>query len=116
MINETDEAMATPEEARRDRFLRVAERRTKEILHKLRLLGNCSNKSAYSYSPAEVDEIFDVIGRLLNMGLGLQGVVRRREDIEIAMEERMMEIIPNLEKRTPYVALASSIATPLKRA
>ncbi|MGB0621243.1 MAG: MotA/TolQ/ExbB proton channel family protein [Myxococcota bacterium] len=51
------------------------------------------------------------VGRLLSMGLDLQGVVRRREDIEIAMEERMMEIIPNLEKRTPYVALASNIAT-----
>jgi biopolymer transport protein ExbB len=37
--------------------------------------------------------------------------VRRREDIEIAMEESMMEIIPKLEKRTPYVAMASSIAT-----
>jgi len=51
------------------------------------------------------------IGRMLNMGLDLQGVVRRREDIEIAMDERMMEIIPSLEKRTPYVALASNIAT-----
>ncbi len=51
------------------------------------------------------------IARLLAMGLALQGAVRRREDIEIAMEEGMMEIIPQLEKRTPYVALASSIAT-----
>jgi biopolymer transport protein ExbB len=51
------------------------------------------------------------ISRLLSMGLARQGAVRRREDIEIAMEEGMMEIIPQLEKRTPYVALASSIAT-----
>jgi biopolymer transport protein ExbB len=51
------------------------------------------------------------IAQLLNMGLSRQGAVRRREDIEIAMEESMMEIIPQLEKRTPYVALASSIAT-----
>jgi biopolymer transport protein ExbB len=51
------------------------------------------------------------ISRLLRMGLERQGTVRRREDIEIAMEERMMEIIPQLEKRTPYVALASNIAT-----
>jgi biopolymer transport protein ExbB len=53
------------------------------------------------------------ISQVLNMGLSLQGAVRRREDIEIAMEESMMEIVPRLEKRTPYVALASSIATPL---
>lgn len=51
------------------------------------------------------------IGGLLNMGLARQGSVRRRDDIEIAMEESMMEIIPQLEKRTPYVALLSNIAT-----
>jgi biopolymer transport protein ExbB len=51
------------------------------------------------------------ISQVLNMGLSMQGAVRRREDIEIAMEESMMEIVPRLEKRTPYVALASSIAT-----
>jgi biopolymer transport protein ExbB len=51
------------------------------------------------------------ISQVLNMGLSLQGAVRRREDIEIAMEESMMEIVPRLEKRTPYVGLASSIAT-----
>ena len=51
------------------------------------------------------------IAQLLSMGLARQGAVRRREDIEIAMEEGMMEIIPRLEKRTPYVALFASIAT-----
>ena len=51
------------------------------------------------------------ISQVLSMGLSLQGAVQRREDIEIAMEESMMEIVPRLEKRTPYVALASSIAT-----
>ncbi len=51
------------------------------------------------------------IAHLLNAGLELQGAVRRRDDIEIAMEETMMEIIPQLERRTPYVALFSNIAT-----
>ena len=69
-------------------------------------------------SEGEFDEAREVtsadestISQVLNMGLTLQGTVRRREDIEIAMEESMMEIVPRLEKRTPYVALASSIAT-----
>ena len=57
------------------------------------------------------DENQSTISKVLSMGLARQGAVRRREDIEIAMEEGMMEIIPQLEKRTPYVALASSIAT-----
>ena len=51
------------------------------------------------------------ISRLLTMGLERQGAVRRREDIEIAMEESMMEIIPQLEKRTGYVALGANVAT-----
>jgi biopolymer transport protein ExbB len=51
------------------------------------------------------------VSRLLGMGLARQGAVKRREDIEIAMEESMMEIIPQLEKRTSYVALGASIAT-----
>lgn len=52
-----------------------------------------------------------VMAQMLGMGLARQGAVRRREDIEIAMEESMMEIVPQLEKRTPYLALLSNIAT-----
>jgi len=51
------------------------------------------------------------LAQMLGLGLARQGAVRRREDIEIAMEESMMEIIPQLEKRTPYIALLSNIAT-----
>lgn len=51
------------------------------------------------------------VSRLLAMGLARQGAVRRREDIEIAMEEVMMEIIPQLEKRTSYIALGANVAT-----
>jgi len=65
----------------------------------------------FEEAQAMTSEDESTIAQVLNMGLSLQGAVRRREDIEIAMEESMMEIVPRLEKRTPYVALASSIAT-----
>jgi biopolymer transport protein ExbB len=58
-----------------------------------------------------VNENDSAISQMLSMGLARQGAVRRREDIEIAMEESMMDIIPQLEKRTPYLALLSNIAT-----
>ena len=51
------------------------------------------------------------IATLLNMGLSRQGAVRRRDDVEIAMEESMMEVVPVLEKRTPYIALFANICT-----
>ena len=51
------------------------------------------------------------VSRLLGMGLARQGAVRRREDIEIAMEQSMLEIVPQLEKRTHYLATFANLAT-----
>ncbi len=51
------------------------------------------------------------MAQMLSAGLSRQGAVSRREDIAIVMEESMMEIVPQLEKRTPYIALLSNIAT-----
>jgi biopolymer transport protein ExbB len=57
------------------------------------------------------DKDTSTISQVLSMGLARQGAVRRRDDIEIAMEESMMEIVPQLEKRTAYVALGANVAT-----
>src|SRR4030095_4809354 len=51
------------------------------------------------------------VSKLLNMGLMLQGAVRRRDDVEKAMEESMMEVIPQLQKRTHYLATFANLAT-----
>jgi biopolymer transport protein ExbB len=51
------------------------------------------------------------IAQLLSIGLARQGAVRRREDIEIAMDEGMIEITPQLEKRTHYLATFANLAT-----
>ena len=68
-------------------------------------------KGEFDKARALIKKDTSTISQMLGMGLARQGAVRRREDIEIAMEESMMEIIPQLEKRTPYVALLSNIAT-----
>lgn len=68
-------------------------------------------KGEFDKMRAVINKDKSTISRMLGMGLARQGAARRREDIEIAMEESMMEIIPQLEKRTPYVALLSNIAT-----
>ena len=51
------------------------------------------------------------VSRLLGMGLALHGAVRRRDDVEKAMEESMMEVIPQLQKRTHYLATFANLAT-----
>jgi biopolymer transport protein ExbB len=51
------------------------------------------------------------VSTLLNVGFESQGVVRRREDIELAMDEVMMSITPQFEKRIPFLALFANLAT-----
>jgi biopolymer transport protein ExbB/TolQ len=51
------------------------------------------------------------ISHILNYGLSRAKTSRRRDDIEIAMEEGLMETVPNLEKRTGYLATFANIAT-----
>lgn len=53
------------EETRRERFKRVATRRTNNILRQIHILGNCSNKSTYSYNEEDVQKVFSTIEREL---------------------------------------------------
>lgn len=47
------------------------------------------------------------------MGAGISRLLNnsRREEIEYAMEEGLMEVLPRLEKRTQYLATLANIAT-----
>jgi biopolymer transport protein ExbB len=51
------------------------------------------------------------IGNILAYGLSRLGSARRRDDIEKAMEESLLETLPRLEKRTHYLATFANIAT-----
>ena len=51
------------------------------------------------------------ICQMLNLGLTRLKVKPQRDQIEMAMEESLMEIIPRLEKRTHYLSMFANIAT-----
>lgn len=51
------------------------------------------------------------IGQILNYGLARIQGSRRRDDIEKAMEESLMGIVPKLEKRSHYLASFANVAT-----
>lgn len=51
----------TPE----DRFRRLAATRTNEVLRRLKILGNCSNRQIYSYTEKDIEKIFSAIDRRL---------------------------------------------------
>jgi hypothetical protein len=53
------------DETRVQRFKRIATKRTNDIIRRIHILGNCSNRSAYDYTEEEIDKIFTAIGKEL---------------------------------------------------
>jgi biopolymer transport protein ExbB/TolQ len=51
------------------------------------------------------------VGQILTYGLARVSSAKRRDDIEKAMEESLMGIVPKLEKRTHYLATFANLAT-----
>ncbi|HEX9473415.1 MAG TPA: MotA/TolQ/ExbB proton channel family protein [Steroidobacteraceae bacterium] len=52
-----------------------------------------------------------VIGQILSYGLARISSTSRRDDVEKAMEESLMDVVPRLEKRTHYLATFANLAT-----
>ncbi len=52
-------------ETAEERFRRLATSRTNEVLRRLKILGNCSNRQVYAYTDKDIEKIFSVIERKL---------------------------------------------------
>ena len=48
-------------ETSREKFVRLATKRTQAIIEKIRILGNCSNEYLYQYNEEDVKKIFKAI-------------------------------------------------------
>jgi biopolymer transport protein ExbB/TolQ len=44
-------------------------------------------------------------------GIARLSHTRRRQDIEYAMEEQLLEVLPHIERRTPYLATFANVST-----
>lgn len=89
-------------------FLNNARENNRELWQKLLgLIGQGNYEQASSL--AATSEA--AIGRIMSHGLNRLRTARRREDVEMALEESLMETIPELERRTHYLATFANIAT-----
>lgn len=89
-------------------FLNIMKTKNKAAWNRLLPILNQGNfRQALEYATNSNSSI----GRILAYGLSKVGDGRRHDDLEMAMEEGMMEILPRLEKRTPYLATFANIAT-----
>ncbi len=66
-------------ETKHEAFLRLAEKRTRFVLNRIRILSHCSNPYAYEYTEDEVRKIFNAIDEELNVARAKFDKHRRRE-------------------------------------
>lgn len=57
------ENSAGNKESKRERFIRIIERRVTVILNNLESLGKCANKKNYEYTDADIKKIFNEIDK-----------------------------------------------------
>ena len=65
----------------------------------------------YGQAVAITEKSKSALSRILRYGLDRAGSKTRRDDVEVAMEEGLMETVPRLEKRTHYLSTFANIAT-----
>ena len=89
-------------------YLTVAKANNRRMMAKMMpLLQSGDYKQAFAIA----SKSNHAISRMLSQGLSRYKSASNRDDIETAMEESMMEVIPRLEKRTHYLATFANIAT-----
>ena len=89
-------------------YLSLAKTTNQRLWNKLMPL---LKEGQYRQVAADIAKSRSAISHIINYGLSRARTSRRRDDVEIAMEEGLMETVPNLEKRTPYLATFANIAT-----
>ncbi len=89
-------------------YLSIIKRNNKKLIKKLLPLLNSGDfQGAYSI----VTKSNQAISRMLGLGLARMKTADHRDEIETAMEESLMETIPQIEKRTHYLAMFANIST-----
>ena len=89
-------------------FLSLSGTRNRMVWNKLAPMLKAGN---YKQAHGVVSSSKTAVAQILSYGLNRVRNARRRDDIEKAMEESLMEVVPRLEKRTHYLATFANIAT-----
>jgi len=89
-------------------YLNLVQSRNQSVWKKLFPL---ISQGQFKKAMEEAKQSTSTIAKILNYGLARSTFATRTDEIEIAMEEGLLEAIPNLERRTHYIATFANIAT-----
>ena len=71
------------DDAKKDRFKRLATLRTNAVLYKLKVLSNCSNRQLYEYGEGDIEKIFSEIEKKVKETKAKFSFSRRHEQFRL---------------------------------
>lgn len=89
-------------------YLRRAHAENRQVWAKLMPLVNAGR---HDEAEKLASQSSTAIGRVLGYGIARARGAGSREEVELAMEESLMEVTPQLERRTHYLATFANVAT-----
>ena len=90
-------------------YLQVARRRNRRVFESG--LWPLLQKGEFHKASKAARESGVEVGEMVAAGLARFRNSQSRSDVEYAMEEGLMEVLPRFEKRTPYLATLANVAT-----
>ncbi|MGJ0358008.1 hypothetical protein [Aliarcobacter butzleri] len=69
-------------EDKHEKFKRIVSKRVNELINKIDILGNCSNKSNYYYTEEDVNKIFNAIEQKLRETKS-QFKIKKKKDFKL---------------------------------
>ncbi|MFO1277945.1 MAG: MotA/TolQ/ExbB proton channel family protein [Sphaerotilus natans] len=89
-------------------FLQRAQRDNRRLWSRLKMLLESGQWREASALAMQSDA---AMGRIVRAGIERMGAARNREELDAALEEDMLEIVPRLEQRTHYLATFANVIT-----
>lgn len=89
-------------------YIKRAQSENREVWSKLMPL---VNEGRHDDAEKVASASSTAIGRVLGYGIARSKGASSRDEVELAMEESLMEVTPQLERRTHYLATFANVAT-----
>ena len=103
--------MKPRKETKEERFCRVAEARVNKILSMIRLLGNCSGTTVYSYSQRQIDQIFNTLHAELFAAQARFEMPKQRFSLTAPYNlQRAMRTNPHISLKMPDGNIVTAVA------
>jgi hypothetical protein len=85
MLDKTEAEKAKPKAEKREKFVKLAEGRTRNAIKAIRVIGKLGNKNAYQYDDADVQKIVRALSREVDALKARMSQTKGKDSVEFEL-------------------------------